>query len=201
MTVEPSYEASPAAATTTAPVTELHRRKLDHRFQLLDRDGDSYLEESDYTGLATAMADALDLHDNHPARIAAVNTCQALFDRMCARLDTTGTRRISRSQFTGSVLRSLVQRPDRFDQIIGPMCKITFDIGDLDHNELISRAEFIKLMVAGRVPPADAVTAFEKMAPGTGGYMTRGQFHQGCREFYCGADPDLPGNWMYGTWT
>lgn len=182
-------------------LTSLQKRKLQARFRLLDRDSDGMLVAGDYSGLAADMADSLGLGTHDPARQAAMDVCTTLFDRMLARLDEAGTGQISEPQFLASLARSLVARPDRFEEIIGPMCRVTFDIGDRDGDDRIDRVEFCALMTAGRVPAEQAAIAFDKMAPWprADDRMTREQFHTGCREFYCSPDPQAGGNWMYGS--
>lgn len=172
--------------------------KLSLRFRLLDRDGNGYLEESDYEELAHRLAAAfgrgLDTPPGSALRTAYLNLWRALRSRM----DTDGDGRISEEEFQASIRESVVQRTDGFDRVIEPIAKAVLDVCDVDGDGALDESEVTRMLGAFGVPADEAAQAFARLDRDHNGRLTRQELTTAVQEFYCSTDAEAPGNWFYG---
>ena len=150
------------STTTSADIVS---SKLRLRFKLLDRDGNGYLEESDYEELARRIASAfgrgLDTPPGSELRTAYLNLWRALRSKV----DTDGDGRISEEEFQASILDSIVQRTDGFDRVIEPIAQAVLDVCDVDGDGVLDESEVTTMLGAFGVPAAEAAQAFARVGP------------------------------------
>jgi Ca2+-binding EF-hand superfamily protein len=185
-------------SVTAATSPDIVSSKLTLRFKLLDRDGNGYLEESDYEELAQRIASAfgrdVDTAPGSKLRDAYLRLWRALRSKM----DTDGDGRISEEEFRSSIRDSVVGRADGFDRIIGPIAEAVLDVCDIDGDGVLDEGEVATMLSAFGVSAADARQAFARLDRDHDGRLTRQELTTAVQEFYCSADADAPGNWFYG---
>jgi Ca2+-binding EF-hand superfamily protein len=183
---------------TGLPVTDLQRRKLERRFEILDRDGDGKLEQEDYEGVTSRIASAFGHDPDSPRAAALRDSYLALWAALLKKMDTDGDGMVSREEFVTSVAHSIVAREDGFARHIGPIAHAVLDLADTNGNGELDADEFSRMWVAIGVPASDTAQAFQQLDRDQSGRLSLDEITTAIHEFYTSADPDAPGNALFG---
>lgn len=178
--------------------TDLHNRKLSLRFQLIDTDGNGYVEQADYDTMAMELAAAFGHQPDSPQALQVRDRYLMLWRALRSRADADGDERITRQEFVDSILDIIVERADGFNRHIAPIAQSILDMADLDGDDRLTEAEFRTLFGVWGVPDSDAGEAFDMLDGKGSGYLERAELVSAIQEFYCSPDPDARGNWIYG---
>jgi len=183
---------------TDAMAPDVVSAKLARRFKLLDRDGNGYLEESDYEELVRRLTAAfgrdIDTAPGSTLRAAYLG----LWSAMRSTMDTDGDGRISEEEFLATVRDSVVDQNDGFEGVIQPVAEAVLAVCDVDGDGMLDQREVTTMLGAYGVPAAEAGETFARLDHDHDGRLTIQEITTAAREFYCSTNDDAPGNWFYG---
>ncbi|MFG2005201.1 EF-hand domain-containing protein [Spirillospora sp. NPDC048911] len=181
-------------------LTDLQRTKIERRFQALDHDGDGFLEQSDYAGLAADLAERLGRAD--PAAMRRVHDAYlGIWEAIRRGADTDDDGRVDLAEFTAALEKGVIGRDGGFDRAILPSVLAVLDFADLDGDGYIDAIEFHRWYVGPDRPQQDAEAVFARLDTDGDGRLSKEELTAAMREFYCGTDPNAPGNDLYGRLT
>ncbi|WP_050779521.1 EF-hand domain-containing protein [Streptomyces sp. C] len=175
---------------------DLLRRKFQHRFDLLDTDGDGYICERDFTSLADQViagtgegADA--------RKVRALRDSKAHYWTSLRRLVTTDdSGRISREAFVTELTRS--PDPKQISAMVRPSVEADLALADTNDDGVVDVGEFTRLYRALGVPQPQAEETFRTLDRDGDGELTLDEWLTAAMEFFTSADPKAPGNKILG---
>jgi Ca2+-binding EF-hand superfamily protein len=179
-------------------ITDLQRRKLERRFEILDRDGDGKLEQADYEQVTSRMAAAFGHDPDGPPAVALRDTYLALWAALLRKMDSDGDGQISRDEFITSVARSIVAREDGFSRHIEPIAHAVLTMADTNGSGELDADEFSRMWVAIGVPADDTARAFQQLDRDQSGRLSLDEITAAIHEYYTSVDPNAPGNALFG---
>ncbi|GHJ43046.1 calcium-binding protein [Catellatospora sp. TT07R-123] len=135
------------------------------------------------------------------AAVAVREGYLALWRALVAKMDADGDGRISEEEFLTSVGRSIVVRPDGFDNHLRPLAEALMGLTDTDGDEQVSPNEFTALFGALGAAGGDAAHAFSVLDRDGNGHLSTEEIIDAIREYYTSPDPDAPGNLLFGDLT
>ncbi|MFJ2031717.1 EF-hand domain-containing protein [Streptosporangium sp. NPDC087985] len=172
--------------------TEVKARKLVRNFELLDFDGDGFIEHADIRTFAERICDAGGVASNSHEGQKVIEQADKLWRALQQSMDSDGDQQVSRQEFiesanSSSVLTQAIQ-----------LGVLTFDVIDKDGDGRISRDEWTRLDQKLGIAQADSRKGFDQLDKDNDGYLTRAEFNKGVEEFYRSQDPAAPGNMTFG---
>ncbi len=169
------------------------QRKAASQFDALDRDGDEYLERSDYETVVGEMLAEFGVKPDSAVGENLLAQYLELFARLVARADTDGDDRVSKAEFLASVGVSVTNTSGR---AMRPVADAVFATADADGNGQISREEFARLLKVMDAPmDEDAVGELF----GGDSQLSREDFARMIEDYYGSADPSAPGSRLFGS--
>jgi Ca2+-binding EF-hand superfamily protein len=180
----------------------LQRQKSHHYFDLIDHDGDGYIEANDFEVQADRLADERALSGED--RDALRDQMQGWWHQLCATADVNDDDRISRSEwedFWNAIQASIEEGTDsETDQMIESLeqsGRVTFQTIDASGSGEITEAEYADWLTAWGAAGSDE--AFATLDRDDSGTLSEEDLIEATKEFYLSDDPDAPGNLLYGT--
>ncbi|GAA3508272.1 Ca2+-binding EF-hand superfamily protein [Streptosporangium album] len=172
--------------------TEVKGRKLARHFELLDFDGDGFIEQADIRMFAQRICEAAGVEPSSRESQKVLKEGDKLWHALQDSLDHDGDQRVSRQEFIGlaesdSVMAQAIQ-----------LGMAAFDVIDIDGDGRISRDEWTTLDKRIGVPAADSREGFSRLDIDMDGFVTRAEFAKGVEEFYRSSDVAAPGNLAFG---
>jgi Ca2+-binding EF-hand superfamily protein len=177
---------------------DVQLRKLHKRFQLLDINGNGYLELADYQAIAYRFQAQFALPTGSPKAVLIEQTYTRLFTALHRWGDHDHDGRIDQQEFVRTTTASLLGRPDGFERAILPVVQTVMHVCDKDDNAALDAEEFRRFLTAEGATPADCALAFTYLCPPKAAGLTLDRFAEATRQFYCSPDPDAPGNRLFG---
>jgi Ca2+-binding EF-hand superfamily protein len=178
--------------------SDLHRKKLQLRFALLDTDGDGQLTQQDYELVSLRLCAAFGHLPGSAGYERVRNAYLTLWERLRTRMDHDGSGVITLPQFLESCEKAIVERRDGFQRNIASLVELVFDLVDADANGLIDLPEFTTWMHSYGVGPRDTVGAFDLLDTDDDGMISKDQVAFAAEQFYRSAEPTSAGNWLFG---
>ncbi|MEU6999809.1 EF-hand domain-containing protein [Nonomuraea sp. NPDC046570] len=173
--------------------TEVKERKLARHFELLDFDGDGYIERSDIRSFAERICEAAGTTPNSNEGKKIMQQGDKLWKALQRSLDHDGDQQVSRNEFVDSagsdpVMKEAIQ-----------LGVAAFDVLDQDRDNKISRDEWTRMDQRLGVSMQDSRKGFDQLDKDSDGYVTKAEYTKGVEEFYRSQDPAAPGNWAFGS--
>lgn len=179
--------------------TELQLRKLRKRFRLLDVSGNGYLELADYEAIASRFEQCFELPRGSEKATLIHATYTRLFQSMHRHGDHDGDGRVDEHEFVQTSVGSLLERPDGFDRAILPVLRAVMHVCDKDADASLDVDELTRFLTAEGAGPEDREQALAHLLEASSERLSFAVFCDATREFYCSANPDAPGNWLFGS--
>ncbi|MGW6015643.1 EF-hand domain-containing protein [Streptomyces sp. NPDC055210] len=174
---------------------DLMVRKYRRRFATLDSRKLGFVRRQDYEDAARRMCEAAGSATHEAPGELLVSAYGESFDHL-ARGDGSGAR-IPCETFVQAMMRGLAGKPESFDRSMAPIGHLIFDVCGREVDGTLGEEEFCRFLSGYRVSKEEAREAFTHLTP-THQELSRKEFIDHSRDFYCSRDPKAPGNWMFG---
>ncbi|MER5933914.1 EF-hand domain-containing protein [Streptomyces sp. NPDC002054] len=177
--------------------TDLRTRKFDRFFDLLDTDGNGFIEPQDWTRTADAFLRSFDHAEESPQAKALHQAYELVHQRICSAMDTDGDGRVSRQEFHAGLHRHVAD-PALLDRTFRPALDAEFDTADINEDGVLGGAEIQRVWDAWGMSTADAETATRYMDQDGDGRISRDEYYTAWREYLISEDPNAPGSFLLG---
>ena len=175
---------------------KLQKRKLTALFHHHDRDGDGFLTKADYEGFAEKVCKLWKFARGSPEYNTLYTQNVAVWDYVQNVADKDKDGRVSLDEFLASY-DVTIHDPKLFDTMAVAYSTTVVQLGDVDRDGKMSRAEFVGLLGCYGIAKKDAQEAFRHVDVDGTGFLTNEKVIDLYKE-YLGDDPDAPGNWVVG---
>ncbi|KPC64376.1 EF-hand domain-containing protein [Streptomyces chattanoogensis] len=177
--------------------SDLRTRKFDRFFNLLDTDGNGFIEAQDWPRAAEELARGFGHAERSPRAIALRETYEQVHRNICSSMDADGDGRVSRQEFHDGLHRHVAD-PALLDRTFRPAVDAEFDTADTDGDGVLDGAEIQRVWDLWGMTAEDAKTAMKHMDRDGDGRISRDEYYATWREYLLSEDPDAPGSWMLG---
>jgi len=178
-------------------LSDLHARKAEHYFTLIDEDGNGLIEASDFALRAQRLASTQEV-TAEGARAALREQVVSWWKHICTIADVDGDARVTLPEWKAywhSVLRG-VQRDDGTLDSLHRAARGTLRALDHTASGRVTLDEYADWLDAWGANGAEA--SFRQLDRGGKGFLTEEDVVVAVQEFYLSDDPDAPGNVLYG---
>lgn len=172
-------------------------QKVEHRFGMWDSNGDGVLTEDEFIGAAQRVLDAYGASEDSPKGKAVMEGMRGFWARHLEGMDADHDARISREEYRAAVERS-IRGNAGVEAVVVPFWQAVLDLADEDGTGALDAAEFARVMAAFGVSQDDADYTFGNIDADGNGQITPGEWLEALRQFWTSADPDAPGNTLFG---
>jgi Ca2+-binding EF-hand superfamily protein len=176
---------------------DFRTRKIDLEFDLLDVNGNGRLEENDYRRLATRFLEEFGVPRRSRRARAVVRAYDDLWKRHRRDWDLDRDGTITREEYHRSLERLLI-RENGFNEIVVPLIKALFYLVDGEERDVLTRAEFARLMGVFGVSESDSLMNFNDLDLDGNDRITLDELIHAFREFYFHSDSASPANRLFG---
>lgn len=183
--------------TTAVRLTELQQRKLNRRFDLLDADGNGYVERADCEAIARDLCATYDPDMRTAAGHKVYSAYLNLWEQVMVPMDTNGDGKISREEFMASAGQR-TKTPEEYGRSIRPIIGAVTELCDRDGDGALNAEEFTAWQVACGVSAEHAKLIFSTLDRDGDGTLTVDELVTAFQEFWCSEDPNAPGNNLFG---
>ncbi|MFE6836708.1 EF-hand domain-containing protein [Streptomyces sp. NPDC057705] len=175
---------------------DLMRRKFEHRFDLLDTDGDGYIAQTDFTALADRLIDGMGEPADSDRSRALRDAKEHYWTSLTALVAADGSGRISRDDFATGLART----PDasRISAMVRPSVEADLALADRDGDGVVDVDEFTALFHAIGVSAPEAQEIFRTLDRDGDGELTLDEWLAAALEFFTSTDETAPGNRILG---
>lgn len=177
--------------------TAVHDRRLTRRFELMDADGDGYIEREDYEALARRLVQGFAESSTSPKGRAVVDTYLRFWEEFVSTMDADGDGRVSRDEFVNAIKGQVIDG-DAFDRVYPAHVRAVVELADTNNDGTLDRSEYVRLMSLYGVNEHEASGSFEHVDADHDGYLTVDEMIAHTRSFYLNANPDSSGRDLFG---
>jgi len=177
--------------------TDLLHRKFDQRFALFDADGDGRLTKTDFDRTARTFLGAFGVPAESPRGRDVLAAYASLWNGLIHSADDDGDGRLSRAEFR-AYLSSAEFRTFGYDATCGRIAEAVLAVCDTDGDGRLSYQEFGAIPGIAALPEGERREVFDRLDADGSGQLDLAELHAAQREFYTSADPQAPGNRLFG---
>jgi len=178
-------------------LSDLHAKKAEHYFSLIDEDGNGLVEASDFALRAQRLARTQEV-TAEGAREALRQQVVSWWNHICTIADIDGDARVTLAEWK-AYWRSVSQGVERGDGTLDSLHRAargTLRALDRTGSGRVTLDEYADWLDAWGTDGADA--SFQELDRGNKGFLTEEEVVVAVQEFYLSDDPDAPGNVLYG---
>ncbi|MFF5447140.1 EF-hand domain-containing protein [Streptomyces sp. NPDC012888] len=180
---------------TTA--TDLRTRKFNRFFDLLDTDGNGYIEPEDWARTAQKFSSGFGHAEGSAQAKALHQAYQQVHHNIVSAMDTDGDGRVSRKEFRDGLHRHVADL-GLLDKTFRHALDAEFDTADINGDGVLQGEEIDRIWKVWGMSAEDAKTAMEQMDRDGDGRISRDEYYATWREYLASEDPDAPGSWLLG---
>lgn len=177
-------------------VSVARQQRFGALFGSLDRNGDGYIDGSDYEGVVAMLARRRDLQPGAPDYDAMRSTILGGWDAVRELGDADGDGRVTRDEFV-ACLDTLAGSPEGLDRVAISVADHMITAMDADGDGRLDLDEYKGMMAAWGAPADRAEVMFGVNDTDGDGYVTREELLASVRGFFYDEDPAAPH--LYGT--
>lgn len=177
-------------------LSNVQKQKLNHLFQVWDRDRNGVLEEADFDRVSRDLA-AIRGHAAGSPEHAAIRARYAAWTQAAAPFMPGG--RMTMGDHLAFHEAALGDRA-AFEGMLGAMADTIFTMLDADGDGRVTQAEAAAFYRAYGVEGDAAAEIFTRLDANGDGALSRGEIHAAVVQFYESDDAAAPGNWLFGPW-
>lgn len=185
-------------------LTPFLEQKLEHKFYLLDVDGNGVLEAADFERVIESLAEHREWGQDDPRylRLATTNRefWRALFDFCDMNEDGQVTMEEWFDFHANAVYyeRRIGHEMPGVERTLGSMASFFYELLDGDGDGVVTMDNYVDFCIAHGLVEGDAQASFALMDRNGDGLLSREEVLMLVREFYSSEDPEAPGNWFFG---
>jgi Ca2+-binding EF-hand superfamily protein len=169
--------------------TEFQKHKVAGVFTAMDINGDGFLEEQDFQGLAERWS-AVEGSDSEQIHSVMMGWWAALSSAADHNRDNKVT--------LDEVMLVVDQLPGMRESVVGTANSM-FDAIDSDGDDRISSEEYSQVVAGWKGYAADTSDIFPRLDLNSDGYLSRDEFADLWFEFWAGADESSPSKYVFGS--
>ena len=177
--------------------TELQIEKLDRAFDHIDADRSGEIERDDLIGLGSRVLLGFGEAPTSNRGKVLLDRFDELWTEIAAYADTDNSGSISPSEFRAAMIAAYIDG-QMFDQTFRPATAAIAAICDPDGDGAIQLEQFQILQAAFGTPDDDATATFFLLDRDSNGSISVDELMLAAHEYYTSADPQAPGNSLYG---
>ncbi|WP_327093314.1 EF-hand domain-containing protein [Nonomuraea sp. NBC_01738] len=177
---------------------DLLNRKFDVCFGHGDVNGDGILERADCVALGARLVAYLDEPFDSPKALALFETFGRFWARLIDEFDDDGSGGLSPEEFRQGMRGAWVEDGGGFEAAFRPAAAALWQLCDKDGDGMVGAREFARFHTAFGTSAHNSRVSFEKLDRDGDGNLSVEELIDAWREYYTSADPDSPGNWLYG---
>lgn len=175
-------------------LTDLQQQKLRHLFGVMDSNGDDHLEWEDYERIAQNIADARGYDRSSDEYQQLIGQYKYGWEQAAPFIEDGGMDLGRWMAYNDALLGT----PGVYDTLVRPAAEMIFDAFDLDGDQKVSVEEWREFFRAYSIDPDEADECFDEYDLNGDGYVSRSELIDLVGQFYLSADPDAPGNLLFG---
>lgn len=180
-------------------MTDLLSKKLKHFFTLMDHNASGFLEHHDYVIAADRVSAAFGFTPDSAENAGLRHRYTRFWEDVVKPMDTSADQKVSFEEYLTAYNQGVRDAADGFDRI-SPIADAIISMADSAGTGKITIAGFTRAMAGGYGVDTHAChTTFATLDTENLGYLTRGQLQEASKEYFLSADPDAPGNGLFGT--
>lgn len=186
-------------------LTELQLQKLTHKFDLLDVDGNDYIELEDFQRVIEVLAEIRELSKDDADYVALEQSNKTLWQNLRDFCDANEDGKISLQEWIDYHSTALFYEREfacmipGFETTLDAMTTFFFQLLDGDGDGVVSEEDYLEFCEAHGIAGEQARQGFKKMDTNGDGQLSSEELHALVRDFYHSDDPEAPGNWFFGS--
>ncbi|MCA9791386.1 MAG: EF-hand domain-containing protein [Candidatus Eremiobacteraeota bacterium] len=184
-------------------LTELQKRKLIHMFELLDVDGNGFLEFADFQAVIETLAQERGLEPNSAGYRRLFGNNRRIWKGLF-KCDLNGDGQISLPEWLAYHIQAIVAdeeagiSPAGLTTAIDSIARYFYELMDMDGDGQIQREDYRYFCEAHGIPDETVEESFQQLDRDGNGTLSLDEVVTLVREFYTSDDPMAPGNWFFG---
>lgn len=187
-----------------AEFTQLQKDKLIHMFELLDVDGNGFLEYDDFRMVVDTMADERGVDRSSRRYLSLIASNKRLWKMFSRHLDVDANGSISLAEWLAFHIKAFLSDPvenglqPEFSSALNSTAKFFLDLLDSDGDGIVTVDDYVMFCGAYNVGENEARIGFQMFDRDGNGSLTQEEVVTMVTEFYLSDDPEALGNLFFG---
>lgn len=169
-------------------VSDVIRQRFEGIFQSLDRNGDGFIDETDYEVVIAALAERRGVEPGSPEASAIRDKMKAGWEAVRDLADADGDGRVTLEEFVSS-LATLGESEEGLERVALAIAEQMITAMDSDGDGRLDRNEYHDMMGAWGAPEDRMDASFSHMDTDGDGYVSRDELMRSVRGFFQEATP------------
>lgn len=189
---------------TSQTLSEFQRRKIMHRFELLDIDKNGTIEFVDFQRVVVGLAQARDYQPGDASYNQLLETNRDLWTALQKYADADDDGSITPEEWLAYHTEALLQARDfrelipGFETTIEAFTSFIHHLLDADGDGKVTEEDYLELSRAQGIDDVESLRIFDGIDKDRDGTLTLDEVSDLVREFYLSDDPEAVGNAFFG---
>lgn len=183
-------------------LSELLNKKHTKNFWVYDADKNGYVEKADLELCALNLALLRGWEPGMPEFEDLSAKYAAIWQKFWQPADLNGDGKVELEDYLTVAEKSIANFPNsaELQEAHDAKASIIFSILDADSNGTISLDEYKQFCKAVQLDEDISEVAFAKLDQNGDGVISSEEYLERSKEFHTSDDPNIPGNWLYGSY-
>lgn len=183
-------------------ITETHRKKIIHFFNLLDSHKNGFLQADDFSEIAEKIRMGLGYEAGEDKHIFLAKKSARFFHTLLNAVAHKGQQVISQEEWINFMDKKIISNTnqDVLEEFKEFIIGFLFDLFDDNHDGYISTDEYVDMFVVYDIDIKYSAKAFLKLDLNKDDRLSRTELLHAFEMFIMSDDPQQPGNWIFGNW-
>ncbi|MCG5213027.1 CREC-EF hand family protein [Streptosporangium soli] len=177
--------------------SEVLARKFDKRFTLFDADADGLLTRDDFTAAAVKFLQVFAVPLDSAKGRDVLAAYASMWNALIHSADGDSDGRLTRAEFI-AYLTSEDFRTHGYAATAGRIAEAVLTVCDTDGDGRVSYEEFTTIPGITSLPETERRAVFDQLDTDNSDHLEISDIHAAQRTFYTSADPQAPGNLIFG---